>query len=107
MRHNYDWSKGVRGKHYGLKPTRVPTDRVDALEELSREFFEVVLEANRDDYLITNESLLCDVLTEASPAAAEQRLLDRYGVDVEAAPCMNLVDVFERMRAVRRITSPQ
>jgi hypothetical protein len=90
-----------------LKPTLAPTGSVDALEELAREFFEVVLEADRDNYLITDESLLCDVLTEESPAAAEQRLLDRYGVDVEAAPCMKLVDVFERMRAARRITSPQ
>ena len=99
MRRSYDWTKAVRGKHFGLKVELAPTDGVDAFEDYAREFFDVVLEASRDDYLITDESLLADVLTEESPAQAEQRLLELYGIDVEAEPWIKLVEICGRMRA--------
>lgn len=93
MRREYDFSKGVRGKHFGknLKFECAPQEKICFLEPLARDFLASVLEVDFDDCLITDESCLHDFITEETPRDYRKRARELF--DIELPKHALLVDV--------------
>lgn len=80
-----------------------PQERIEAVEELAPRFFEVVLERDYFECLITDESDLAD-FTEIGEDHREQleemlrRLEDHYLIDPRPVDSTRIVDLLEHLR---------
>jgi hypothetical protein len=70
---------------------------VDKFESIAPDFFERILEMDRNDCLITDESSLWDFHTERSNDSFYSKILDAYGIDVSDVEKGNLVKIFQRI----------
>jgi len=64
-----------------LKIELAPTDVVDRFEDLTREVLELV-GMSYDDCLVTDESCLCDVVTDDTPPDYVDRFAHQYGFEL-------------------------
>ena len=85
-----------------LKFELASTAEIDKYEFLATEFFEKILDMNRNDCLITDESSLWDFHCERSNAPFYSNILEAYGVDVSDVVGGNLVRIFQRITDANR-----
>ncbi|MDQ3665857.1 MAG: hypothetical protein M3410_04500 [Acidobacteriota bacterium] len=70
---------------------------IDKFESIAPDFFERVLDMDRDDCLITDESSLWDFHGERSNDPFYSRILEVYGIDVSDVEKGNLAKIFKRI----------
>ena len=75
---------------------------IDKYEFLAPEFFEKILDMNRNDCLITNETSLWDFHGERSNAIFYAKILEVYGVDVSNIEKGNLAKIFQKIAEAKR-----
>ena len=81
-----------------LKIELASTTEVDKFEDIAPDFFERILEMDRNDCLMTDESSLWDFHSEMSNESFVSRILDVYGVDVSDMEKANLAKIFHRIK---------
>jgi len=75
---------------------------VDKFESIIPDFFERILDMDRNDCLITDESSLWDFHTEGSNAPFYSKILEAYGIDVSDVEKGNLAKIFQRIMDARQ-----
>ena len=70
---------------------------VDKFESIAPEFFERILDMDRNDCLITDESSLWDFHGERSNEPFYSKILEVYGIDVSDVEKGNLAKIFQRI----------
>lgn len=70
---------------------------IDKFESIAPDFFERILDMDREDCLITDESSLWDFHTERSNEPFYSRILEVYGIDVSDVEKGNLARIFQRI----------
>ena len=85
-----------------LKFELASTTEIDKYESIAPDFFEKILDMNRNDCLITDESSLWDFHGERSNDAFHSKILDVYGVDVSDIERGNLAKIFQRIAEDKR-----
>jgi hypothetical protein len=85
-----------------LKFELASTTEIDKYEILATEFFEKVLDINRNECLMTDESSLWDFHGEMSNDSFYSKILEKYGVDVSDITDGNLVKIFQRIAEANR-----
>ncbi|HEY2976036.1 MAG TPA: hypothetical protein VGJ48_26210 [Pyrinomonadaceae bacterium] len=70
---------------------------VDKFESIVPDFFERILDMDRSDCLITDESSLWDFHTEGSNDPFYFKILEAYGIDVSDVEKGNLAKIFQRI----------
>lgn len=73
------------------------TTEVDKFESIVPDFFERILDMDRNDCLITDESSLWDFHTEGSNDPFYSKILEAYGIDVSDVTKGNLAKIFQRI----------
>ena len=97
-----------RGKHHPSKresPRQIElasTLEVDKLEGIASDFFPRILDMDRNDCLITDESSLWDFHSEESNGAFYSKILEAYGIDVSDVGRANLAKIFQRIAEARQ-----
>ena len=89
-----------------LKIELASTIKIDKYESLAPDFFEKILDMNRNDCLITDESTLWDFHGEESNAPFYSKILEEYGVDVSDIERGNLAKIFQRLAESQQIKKP-
>jgi hypothetical protein len=79
-----------------------PTAAIDKYESVAPEFFQKILDIDRNDCLITDESCLWDFHGEMSNDSIYSKILEVYGVDVSDVEGSNLAKIFQRIVEARR-----
>jgi hypothetical protein len=85
-----------------LKFELASTTEIDRYEFLATEFFRKILDINRNDCLITDESSLWDFHSEMSNDPFNSKILAAYGADVSDLVDGNLVKIFQRIAEAHR-----
>ncbi|HEX8399623.1 MAG TPA: hypothetical protein VF644_19475 [Pyrinomonadaceae bacterium] len=78
------------------------TTEIDKFESLATDFFEKILNMNRDDCLITDESSLWDFHGEISNDLFYSKILEVYRVNVSNVERGNLVKIFQKIAQAKR-----
>ena len=73
------------------------TSEVDKFESITPDFFERILDMDRNDCLITDESSLWDFHGESSNEPFISKILEVYGIDVSDVEKGNLAKIFQRI----------
>ena len=73
------------------------TTEVDKFESVAPDFFERILDMDRNDCLITDESSLWDFHFERSNDAFYSKISKVYGMDVSDVENGNLAKIFQRI----------
>ena len=73
------------------------TTDVDKFESFAQEFFPRILDIDRGDCLITDESSLWDFHCEPSNDQFYSKIVAAYGVDVSDVTKANLAKIFQRI----------
>ncbi|HUS12703.1 MAG TPA: hypothetical protein VMZ30_19695 [Pyrinomonadaceae bacterium] len=84
-----------------LKFELASTVEVDKFEGIASDFFARILDMDRVDCLITDESSLWDFHSEQSNEPFYSRILEAYGVDVSDVERGNLAKIFRRITEAR------
>jgi hypothetical protein len=93
----------LRRKYYPSKresPRQIElasTLEVDKFESIASDFFPRILDMDRNDCLITDESSLWDFHTELSNEPFCSKILEAYGIDVSDVEKGNLAKIFHRI----------
>jgi hypothetical protein len=96
-----------RGKYHPSKreyPRQIElasTLEVDKFESIASDFFPRILDMDRNDCLITDESSLWDFHGEGSNEPFYSKILEAYGIDVSDVDRGNLVKIFQRIAEAR------
>ena len=59
-----------------------PTDILDCFDEIAREVFADILEIGYDECLVTDESCVCDFITDETPSDYAERFRSAYELDL-------------------------
>ena len=78
------------------------TLEVDKFESIASDFFPRILDMDRSDCLITDESSLWDFHGEESNGPFYSKILEAYGIDVSDVDRGNLVKIFQRIAEARQ-----
>ena len=70
---------------------------IDKFESIAPDFFERILDMDRNDCLITDESTLGDFHTESSNEPFYSKIVEVYGIDVSDVEKSNLARIFQRI----------
>ena len=87
------------------RPTKIkcaPTDILERFEDLAREVLSDILEMSYDDCLVTDESCLCDFLTEETPQDYAERFRVKYGFELPNVRHTRIADVVREIAHRRR-----
>ncbi|MEO8144699.1 MAG: hypothetical protein ABI654_10830 [Betaproteobacteria bacterium] len=92
-----------RGAFKGKKVELASTDRLEDFREAAAEFMDKVFDFLPGDYLITDESSLCDFTDFASSDTSRiwGRITELYAIGREEVPSERLVDIFAVIQARR------
>lgn len=94
------------GKYYPSKSEShrqielASTLEVDKFESIASGFFPKILDMDRNDCLITDESSLWDFHGKESNAPFYSKILEAYGIDVSDVDSGNLAKIFQRISEV-------
>jgi hypothetical protein len=94
-----------RGKYHPSKrdsPRQIElasTLEVDKFESIASDFFPRILDMDRNDCLITDESSLWDFHSEESNEPFYSKILEAYGIDVSDVERGNLAKIFRQITA--------
>jgi hypothetical protein len=97
-----------RGKYHPSKresPKQIElasTLEVDKFESIASDFFPRILDMDRSDCLITDESSLWDFHGQGSNEPFYSKILEAYGIDVSDVDRGNLAKIFERITETRQ-----
>lgn len=80
-----------------MKIELASTTKVDKFESIAPDFFERILDMDRSDCLITDESSLWDFHAERSNEPFYSKILKAYGIDVSDVENGNLAKIFQRI----------
>jgi len=92
----------LRERKAPVKFELAPTTEIDKYESIATDFLEKILDMNRNDCLITDESSLWDFHGEMSNDPFYSKILEVYGVDVSDVERGNLAKIFQRIAEVKR-----
>ena len=92
----------LRERKAPVKFELAPTTEIDKYESIATDFFEQILDMDRNDCLITDESSLWDFHGEMSNDLFYSKILEVYGVDVSDVERGNLAKIFQRIAEVKR-----
>ncbi len=85
-----------------MKFELAPTTEIEKYESIAPDFFERILDMNRNECLITDESSLWDFHGEMSNDTFYSKILEVYGVDVSDVERGNLAKIFQRIADAER-----
>ena len=78
------------------------TMEIDKFESIAPDFFERILDMDRNDCLITDESSLWDFHTERSNDPFYSKILEVYGINVSDVEKGNLAKIFQRIMEAKQ-----
>jgi hypothetical protein len=79
-----------------------PTDLIDQLHELARDFFSDIIGSSYDNFLVTDESLMRDCITDETPADYAERFREKYGFELEGIGSTRVIDILKAIDRARR-----
>jgi hypothetical protein len=98
QRGKYHQSKRESARQIELASTL----EVDKFEYIASDFFPRILDLDRNDCLITDESSLWDFHGEESNGPFYSKILEAYGIDVSDVDRGNLAKIFQRIAEARQ-----
>lgn len=84
------------GPFKGMKIECAPTSGVDMYQTIAEDFMKRILELDREECLITDESSIFDFV-DFSEAELRRRIRQAYNLDISEIKSGNLLEIFQRI----------
>jgi hypothetical protein len=80
------------------------TGIVDRFDEIGSEFMEDIFELSDGDYIISDESLLSDMLMDFTEEEIRNRIIEKYGINIEDVGNTLFCDIFSCIHQNKKST---
>ena len=95
--------KFKRGHFKGKKIEFAPTNRIESTQEIADEFMFEIFNFEAGEYLLTDESSICDFTEIGSSDTTPiwNKITNQYGINREQVQSDKLVDIFDTIMFMR------
>jgi hypothetical protein len=107
MKKEYDFSKFWKvdpDRFKNAKFEHASTDMIIMFDEIKSEFMKDIFELSDGDYLISDESLLSDMLMDRTEEEIRERIKEKYGIKIEDVGNTLFCDIFSRIHQNKKST---
>jgi hypothetical protein len=107
MKKEYDFSKFRKvdpDRFKNAKFEYASTDMIDTYDEIKSEFMKDVFELSDGDYMISDESLLSDMLMVRTEEDIRERINEKYGIKIEDVGNTLFCEIFSRIHQNKKST---
>ena len=80
------------------------TEMVDRFDEIRSEFLEDIFELSDGDYIVSDESLLSDMVMDFTEEEIRNRIIEKYGINIEDVGNTLFCDIFSRIHQNKKST---